>query len=308
MMLTIFSGGTGTPKLLIGMARVVNENKLCVVTNTAEDLWISGTYLSPDTDSVVYALAGIIDEDKWYGISGDTFHTFEAMQKLGYEEMLKMGDRDRATKIYRTLRLKAGAKLSEVTDEICHKLGVKTKVFPMTDDKVETFIETGEKKLRFHEFWVRDRGRHKVKDVEFLGSKKAKITDGIEKMAKRSSAIVIGPSNPITSILPILSIKKIRKLCEEQRTIVVSPMIGNSAFSGPAAVLMAGLGYPTNSLGVARIYNGIADEIIIDRKDRSMADAIEDMGIKVHLADIYMKDLNNRISLGKFICDLTVVT
>ena len=303
-MITFLSGGTGTPKLLMGMQNVMDRKDISVIANTGEDTRISGIYLSPDTDSVTYALAGIIDEQFWYGVKRDTFITHKALASLGHKELLRFGDKDRATKIYRTIRMEQGATLSEVTEELCASLGVKEKVVPMTDDTLTTTLYTELGKTAFHDFLVRDHGRHSVERVDYCGSDKAKASDGAIECLHSSDAIVIGPSNPITSIGPILSIKGIREECKKRKTIIVSPIIGDRVFSGPAARLMGGLGYEPTALGVASYYKDVADIIVIDEMDTKYAQAITDLGMEVRLTSIAMKDLNSRIALGSFISTL----
>ncbi|MHC1609052.1 MAG: 2-phospho-L-lactate transferase [Candidatus Methanofastidiosia archaeon] len=306
-MLTFFSGGTGTPMLLTGMQHLVPRDQICVVANTAEDVWISGTYLSPDVDSVTYALAGIVDENHWYGIKNDTFFTHDAMAALGYKELLRMGDTDRATKLYRTMRLQKGDALSVITAKICKRLGVLEHVFPMSDDSIKTVIGTEKGDMAFHDFWVRDGGKHVVNSVNYTWSGHAHEPPGLEDIVGAADAIVLGPSNPVTSISPILSIKKLRALCEEKRTIAISPMVGHGAFSGPAPALMEGLGYEATAVGVAEMYSSFLDDIVIDSLDAHMAPTIKEMGISVHVADINMKNLNKRIALGKYILKLLVI-
>lgn len=298
-MITVLSGGTGTPKLLMGLQRVLPRDSLCVVANTAEDTFVSGCHMSPDLDSVIYALAGVIDQQKWYGLADDTFHTYDSMLAFGYNELLRMGDKDRATKLYRTVRLSEGATLTHVAHELCDRWNIEERVFPMSDDTVQTVVSTDDGPLTFHEFWVRDHGRHTVHAVAFDGSDKAKITDELRGCIEASDLILIGPSNPVTSILPILSVSEIFELCKEKRTVAVSPIVGSGAFSGPATTLMHGLGYTLSAVGVAEIYHSILDDIIIDSSDEALVPELEDMGLRVHTTDIFMKDLYTSRTLGE---------
>ncbi|RZN45382.1 2-phospho-L-lactate transferase [archaeon] len=298
-MITVLSGGTGTPKLLMGLQRVLARDSICVVANTAEDTLVSGSRMSPDLDSVIYALAGVIDQQKWYGMADDTFHTYDAMLAFGYNELLRMGDKDRATKLYRTVRLSEGATLSQVTREQCERWNIEERVFPMSDDPVQTIVSTDEGPLTFHEFWVRDRGRHIVDAVAFNGSDTATITGELRACIEASDVVLIGPSNPVTSILPILSVSEIYELCKEKRTVAVSPLVGSGAFSGPATTLMHGLGYTLSAVGVAEIYHSILDDIIIDTSDAALVPELEEMGLGVHATDIFMKDLYTSRALGE---------
>ncbi len=302
----VLSGGTGTPKLLMGMQPYADAKSLEIIANTAEDTWASATFLSPDVDSVTYALAGIIDKERWYGIEGDTYTTHDAMAALGHREMLRIGDRDRGTKLYRTLRLSEGATLSQATGEICAALGVFEPVHPMTDGTVATRIGTAQGELAFHDFWVRDRGRHEVTGVRYEAHGDAVCSPGAKAALERCSAVLIGPSNPITSIGPILALPGVRGICRKKRVVAVSPTRGGGAFSGPADALMRGARVPTNSLGVAMLYQDILDDIVIDTADAGMAPALRDMGLDVHIVRTEMKDLYTRKALGRYIMDILV--
>ncbi|HOP08850.1 MAG TPA: 2-phospho-L-lactate transferase [Candidatus Methanofastidiosa archaeon] len=307
LMLTFFSGGTGTPKLLMGMKRLLGPEDICVVANTGEDLVQSGVHISPDIDSVIYALADIIDRERWYGQKGDTYRTNEALSKLGYNEMLRLGDKDRATKIYRTLLLSSGLSLTDATKRICESLGVRENVFPMSDETVTTTIIAEHGPMAFHEYWVRDRAMHRVDEVKYIGSETASLPSGAMASIECSDAIIIGPSNPITSIGPILSIRDAYNLCKEKYTLAISPFIGNTPFSGPAGRLMADLGRDVSPIGVADAYEGLLDAIVIDRADEAYAKALEDRGLDVLRADIAMKDLYKSKALGMNILDFLVI-
>jgi len=306
-MLTFLSGGTGTPKLLRGIKRIMPSEEICVIANTGEDMRISGIYFSPDVDSVVYSLAGMIDTDLWYGIGGDSFITHDSLLELGHDELLRIGDRDRATKIFRTMMIDDGMALSDATAAICNALGVKESVFPMTDDAVRTTLFTDIGQMAFHDYWVRDRGDHKLSSIEFKGSDGAAVPQKAKGKLSESDAIIIGPSNPITSILPILSVKGIRRACKDNYTMAISPINRGGVFSGPAARLMDDLGYEVSPLGVAKAYDGLLDSIVIDRSDEGLAKELKDTGIDVFITDIAMKDLNKSISLGRNILDFLVI-
>ena len=303
-MYAVLSGGTGTPKLLQGLCSCLSPEDLFVVVNTGEDTWVSGTYLSPDIDSVLYACAGIIDRERWYGIEGDSFVTHEAMVRLGYRELLRMGDRDRATKLYRTVRLGQGAPLSVVTAELCERLGVAVPVAPMSDDPVTTRIHTEQGELSFHEYWVRDRARPAVTGVAYRGCADAVPCAAVSRALERARAVILGPSNPVTSLGPILSLPGIRSRLEGRRVIAVSPFRGPGAFSGPADALMRGIGLAPDVGGLADRYAGIADELVIDRADADRARELEGRGFVVHVTDIGMKDLYTQNRLGEYIRDI----
>jgi len=300
-MLTVLSGGTGTPKLLQGLARLVGKEKLSVIVNTAEDVEVSGLNVSPDLDTVMYTLAGVVNEETWYGIRGDTFACHDMLGRLGEPELLRIGDRDRAVKLRRTLELKREKPLSEVTRELCEQLGVRARVLPMSDDRIQTRVDTEAGTLSFHEFWVRRRAADKVRDVSFEGAEEAKPAPGVLEAIKTAKAIIIGPSNPVTSIGPILAIEDIREeiIRNRERVVAVSPIVGNSAVSGPAGELMRGLGYRVSSLGVAKMYRGIIGTLVLDWSDRGRARAVEEFGINTAFADLLMPNVASRVRLAR---------
>ena len=308
-MLAVLSGGTGTPKLLQGIARLLEPKDFSVIVNTAEDVEVSGLHVAPDLDSVMYTLAGVVNEGTWYGIRGDTFASHELLGLLGEKELLRIGDRDRAVKLRRTLELKRGKALSEVTRELCKSLVVRANVLPMSDDRVQTRIETKAGPLSFHKFLLVRRGEDKVKGVSFKGVRNAKPAPGVLNAIEKAKAILIGPSNPVTSIGPILAIEEIREaiIQNRERVLAVSPIVGNAAVSGPAGALMQGLGYEVSPLGVARMYEGVVGTLVLDRGDERHARAIEGLGINTAFADLYMPDLSSRIRLAREVLSLAGV-
>lgn len=299
-MITVLSGGTGTPKLIQGMVQLIPQEELAVIVNTGEDVEMSGLYVSPDIDTVVYTLAGIVNEETWYGMRDDTFQRHEELARSGRPELLRIGDRDREIKRYRTDLMRMGRSLSDATREICEKLGVRARVMPMSDDRVRTVIRTEAGALTFHEFWVARRARDRVLGVEFVGSDAALPAPGVVESIEESDAVIIGPSNPITSMGPILSVKGIRSALVKNRekTVAVSPIVGGRPVSGPAGALMSGLGHEVSAAGVAEIYREVAGAIVIDRRDSGLAGRIEKMGLEVHLSDLLMHDLELRKRLA----------
>ena len=302
----MLSGGTGTPKLLQGLVQVVGQEKLSVIANTGEDLEVSGLYVAPDLDSVVYTLANVIDERTWYGIHENTFSCYEMLKRLGQEELLRLGDRDRAVHLYRTVSLKRGKTLSKVTDSLCERFGVRARVMPMSNERVRTRVHTESGEMSFNEFWVARRARDRVINVTFDGAEKAKAAPGVLEALEDSDAIIIGPSNPVTSMGPILAIEEIEAVLSENRVKVmaVSPIVGNAPVSGPAGVLMRGLGYEVSPKGVAQIYRGVASTLVIHESDGIFVREIEGFGMRVALADLLMPDRAARVRLARTILGL----
>ncbi len=308
-MIAVLSGGTGTPKLLQGLVRLVGQDKISVIVNTGEDLEVSGLCISPDLDTVMYTLAGIVNEETWYGIRGDTFTCHEMLKRLGEPELLRIGDRDRAVKLRRTLALRQERPLSEVTQELCHQLGVRVSLLPMSDDRVQTRVETEAGPMSFHEFWVRRRAADMVKNVRFEGAEEARPAPGVLEAIKTADLIIIGPSNPVTSIGPILAIEDIQDeiIRNRERVVAVSPIVGNAAVSGPAGELMRGLGYKVSPLGVAKVYRGIIGSLVLDWSDRKRARAVEEFGISTALADLLMPNVATRVRLAREVLEIARV-
>ncbi len=259
----ILSGGTGTPKLLLGLKELLAPSDLSVVVNTAEDMWISGNFVSPDVDTVLYTLAGIIDDTKWWGIKGDSFHTYEFLRTLGRQEILALGDKDRAAHIFRSEILRNGESLSDATEALARALGVKQRVLPMTDDPVSTIITTQEGEMHFQEFWVGHKGIPEVLSLRFEGIENARPSPGFLELLSRDDTVIIGPSNPVTSIGPILALPGVREALLGKKVIAISPLIGDKPISGPAAKFMRASGVSSNDEGVAAMLGRI-DTFVVD--------------------------------------------
>ena len=293
-MMVVLSGGTGTPKLLQGLKELVAPEELGVIVNTAEDCWLPHGYFSPDVDTVLYTLSDKINEKTWYGIRGDTFHAHEALTALGCKEILRIGDRDRATQIQKGKLLREDKKLSEVIEIQRKALKIKARVFPMSDDRVETRIVTEKKEMSFHEFWVENKGMPNVTDIFFRGIEKARGCKKAVKAIEKAERIIIGPSNPISSILPIISLKDIREamLKKKECCTAISPIVAGKPVSGPAKKFMRAKGLSVSSQSVARLYSGLISSLIIDT-----ADKVE--GIKYFRTNIIMPSLEDKIRLAK---------
>lgn len=270
----IFSGGTGTPKLLEGMRSVVPMDQMTVVVNTAEDLWVSGNMVCPDIDSVLYSLAGIIDDDTWWGIKEDTFRTHEALSDVGCDEHMKIGDLDRAVHILRSELLRCEYNLTQATEHMAACMGISAKILPMCNEPVTTIIETPEGKMHFQEFWVRYKGEPEITEVVFKGLYDARPTKEFMEALRSEDVVLIGPSNPITSIGPIISLSGIREILMSKKVIAVSPIIGDAPISGPAGKLMRVLGYEVSSRGVYQCYQDFADVLVQDIRDTCELDGI----------------------------------
>lgn len=304
MKVTILSGGTGTPKLIQGFKEILPNEDISVVVNTGEDTFIGDTYISPDIDTVLYTFSNLINDETWYGIKGDTFFCHEQLKSYGFDEVLKIGDKDRALKMHKTSLLKKGVNLSKIVEIERNSLGIKSKIYPMTDDTVQSRVlieENGEKiLLKFHDFWIFRKGNAKVLDVYYENSNYAKPSEGVLKAISESDFVVIGPSNPITSIGPILSIREIKEALKEKIVFAVSPIVGDSAVSGPAGTLMAAKGHSVDVSGVYDFYKDIVDVMVIDNKDINKKKEIE---CDVLYSNTIMKNIDDKVNLSRNILD-----
>jgi LPPG:FO 2-phospho-L-lactate transferase len=266
-MITFLSGGTGTPKLLRGMQKVMARHEIAVIVNTAEDIWISGNHISPDIDTVMYLFSGILNTDTWWGIKDDTFITHEEATRLGLDEFIAIGDRDRAVHIARGEMLRKGMRLTDATRVLCEHFGVRETVIPMTDTEVTTRVMTDHGPVHFQEYWVRSKGKAGIRKVVRSFSEPPVATGEVLATIKKSDAVVIGPSNPITSILPILSCDGIKPALKDTFVVAVSPFIGHAPVSGPAGALMEAAGYEPSAIGTFNCYEGVPDVFVQDIRD-----------------------------------------
>ncbi len=267
-MITFLSGGTGTPKLLRGMLDLLEERDIAVIVNTAEDIWLSGNHLSPDVDTVMYLVAGVLNTDRWWGIRDDTYITHDLLARLGIEEFIAVGDRDRAVHVARGEMLRGGMRLTEATKALCERLGVRATVLPMTDSPVTTYVKTRQGEMHFQEYWVKHRGALAIEGVVRRSREPPVATPEVIAAIEASDAVVIGPSNPVTSISPILECAGMREaLRRHRRVIAVSPFIGDAPVSGPAAALMRASGREPSSAGTYGLYEDFVDVFIQDTRD-----------------------------------------
>lgn len=266
-MITFLSGGTGTPKLLRGMQKVMDRHEISVIVNTAEDIWISGNYISPDVDTVMYLFSGVLNTDTWWGLRDDTFTTHDEIVRLGLEEFIAIGDRDRAVHIARSRMLRDGMRLTNVTKNLCDRFGVRENVLPMSDTEVTTQVRTELGLIHYQDYWVRAKGKLEIQEVVRSSSIPPVTTEEALQAIEASDAVVIGPSNPITSISPILECEGIQQALESKFVIAVSPFIGSAPVSGPAAALMKASGFEPTSKGTIDCYGDIVDLFVQDVRD-----------------------------------------
>jgi LPPG:FO 2-phospho-L-lactate transferase len=299
-MILALTGGTGGAKLIEGLAAELDPDELTIVCNTADDTVVHGLYVSPDLDTITYTLAGLIDPDQGWGLKNDTFAALQQLGRLGGETWFKLGDRDLALHIRRTQLISKGLRLSEVTDQLRRALGVNPKLLPMTDDRVQTRVNTPQGEISFQEFFVKEHWAREVTGIRFSGVEQSQPAPGVLKAMHRAEGVVICPSNPITSIGPILAVPGIRSALAalEVPVVGVSPLIGATAISGPAHKLMLACGYDPSSLGVARHYGDILDRLFIAAEDQNLASSIQDLSIGPVCTDIRMMTANDKRRLA----------
>ncbi len=296
------SGGVGGAKLALGLSRILAPGALTVVVNTGDDFEHLGLYVSPDIDTLLYTLAGINNPETGWGRSEETWSFMAALDALGGPTWFQLGDKDLATNVTRTARLKAGATLSTVTRELCRALGVSVHVVPMSDAPVRTQVQTPQGWLGFQDYFVRLRCEPTVGALQYRGAAQAKPAPSFRTaLGEPLDAIVICPSNPYLSVDPMLSIPGLREGLSAQAApvIAVSPIVAGAAIKGPTAKIMAELGVEQSAVSVARHYQGLIDGFVLDRRDQAMAEAIRAMGIAVTVTQTVMQSLADREDLAR---------
>ena len=305
MKITALAGGVGAARFLTGLVQIIKLEDLSVIVNTGDDIELFGLYISPDVDIVTYTLAGIVDEAKGWGIKDDTFQCLTMLKKLGADTWFNLGDKDLATHIYRTNRLKQGASLSQITEEVSHSLGLNIKILPMSDDRFETRINTPTGSIHFEEYFVRRQFRDEFLGVEFVGQTSAKPSSGVLEAISDAELVIVCPSNPIVSVGTILSIEGIRTALQQTKAkvVAVSPIVAGATIKGPADKMLRGLGIEVSAFGVAQLYADFIDRIVIDTKDSALKERVEKLGLTVTVTNTVMKTLEDKVTLAKAVLD-----
>ena len=300
-MITVLAGGTGSIKLIRGLAS--QHCDLTVISNVADNIWLYGLYICPDIDTVIYGLADMLDSVKGWGIRNDSFQCLRQMEMLGEQTWFKIGDRDLATHLLRTIMLKNGKCLSYITEWIRKRYSVSSRVIPATDDPIETRVLTDRGEMHIQEFWVKHRAEPTVFNIRYKGIENARINIEVIQSIRQSKLIVIPPANPVSSIGPILAIRGLKEvLVEEREKIVgVSPLIGNMAVSGPAVKYMEAMKLPTTPFGIAQNYSDFLTKFVISKDDGDSSRMIEGIGVKVYETDILMKSSDDENRLASYL-------
>jgi LPPG:FO 2-phospho-L-lactate transferase len=305
MRVTALAGGTGAAKLVRGLAACLPAADLTIIGNTGDDVEVWGLHVSPDLDTLTYALAGRLDVLRGWGVAGETFRCLEAMTDLGGDTWFNLGDRDLATHLVRTRMLRDGIPLSVVTAEIARRLGVRSRILPMSDESLRTRVGTPGGWLSFQEYFVREKAMVEVLDVEYAGATTARPAPSVIESVADADLVVVCPSNPVTSIGPILAVPGVVQALQAARAprIAVSPIVGDTAVSGPAGVLMRARGLPVSALGVAAAYRPWLTALVVDEADRACASPLRKAGVMPMVAPILMTDREREVALARAILD-----
>ena len=301
-MITVLTGGTGGAKFIWGLAQIVPPEQLTVIVNTGDDLTWWGLHVSPDLDSVMYALAGKLNRERGWGYADDTFRCLDRMRSLGAEAWFQLGDLDLATHLRRTQLLGSGRTLTEATSDLCRALGVKARLLPMSDDPVQTVVSTPAGDLTFQEYFVRERWKPPVDAVSFKGAEAASTAAGVLQSLIHSDLVFIAPSNPVTSIGPILAVPGVRDAlrCSTAQVIAVSPIVDGAAVSGPAGDMLKMRGFAVSAAGVAACYRDVIDALIADTQDENLRPQIQAAEVKPIFTNTMMTSDDDKIALARF--------
>jgi LPPG:FO 2-phospho-L-lactate transferase len=305
-MIVVLTGGTGGAKFVEGLRQVASPQELTFVVNTGDDLRWWGLYVSPDVDSITYALSGLLSRERGWGVKGDTFFCLQGMGELAEPIWFHVGDRDLAVHLLRSRMLAEGKTLTEATTDICARLGVQARILPMSNSRVETRVETPAGELSFQEYFVQRWYQDPVKSVRFAGATEAEPAPGVVEAIMSAGAVVLAPSNPVTSIGPILAVPGVREALRLTKATVaaISPIVGDAAVSGPAGILMAAQGFPVSIAGLARSYEDFLDILIADLRDAEAARQLTRPGLRVHCTNTIMRNSDDRAKLARTVLAL----
>jgi LPPG:FO 2-phospho-L-lactate transferase len=300
--ITVIGGGTGSVKLVRAIAKRVQD--LRVISNVADNIWLTGLYICPDIDTMVYGLSGYLDIDKGWGVKEDSYNFLEQLKILGQETWFRIGDKDLATHVMRTKMLKDGHSLLSITDWIRRQYKIRSTIIPVTNNHVETRIITEQGEIHIQEFWVKNNGRPEVRGVRYEGLESSIINQEAIDAIRQSEIIVIAPGNPVSSIWPIVSHKVMKKelVQNRKRIVAISPIIGSTPISGPAAKYMNAVGVEVSVAGVASLYSEFASNLVISSNENpKTVDKLEKTGLNFSKTDIIMRDNNDELNLADFV-------
>jgi LPPG:FO 2-phospho-L-lactate transferase len=305
----VLSGGVGGARFLRGLVDAIDPAGVTAIVNVGDDLEVLGLSVSPDLDSVLYALAGLADEERGWGRADETWNALDAAAALGGEDWFRLGDRDIGLHLVRTAALRSGLPLSTVSARLAASVGIEATLLPATDDRLRTRLETPSGSFLFQEWFVARGHRDPVDRLRFEGAADARPAPGVLEALHEADVILIAPSNPYVSIGPILAVERIRSALERRRVpaIAVSPLIGGQAIKGPAAAMLRRLEGGTTAAHVARCYPGLIDALVLDEADAADADAVVEQGVRPVVARTLMTDQDARRRLAEAALDAVAV-
>ena len=300
-MIVVLAGGVGAAKFLEGLAAVMPPDQITVIANTGDDAEFHGLHVSPDVDTVLYTLAGIVDRERGWGVAGDTFHCLRALERLGQETWFQLGDRDLATHLTRTTRLRQGATLSEATEELRRALGVACRILPMSDGCARTRLRTTAGIVAFQEYFVKLRQEPEVLEADFSEAAASRPAPGVVEAIAEAQGVIVAPSNPILSIAPILAVSGIREALRNTPAPVaaISPIVGGRALKGPADRILKSLGLGASAAAVAELYRDFVDIFVLDLEDASLREQVERQGMQAVITQTVMSTPEVRQDLAR---------
>ncbi|HWP85582.1 MAG TPA: 2-phospho-L-lactate transferase [Terriglobia bacterium] len=304
-MITVLAGGIGAAKFLEGLAAVLPPEEITVIVNTGDDAEFHGLRVSPDLDTILYTLAGVVNRESGWGIAGDTFHALEALERLGTETWFRLGDRDLATHLYRTRRLREGSTLAEVSRELCRGFGVRATILPMSNDPAPTRLRTAAGWLSFQEYFVKLRQEPEVRAVDLSAAERSRPAPGVIEAVQKAQGVILAPSNPIISIGPILAVPGIREAlrCTAAPVAAISPLVGGKALKGPADRMMRSLGFGASAAAVAERYRDFVDLFVLDEQDAALQTEVRSKGMTTLVAPTIMNSSQAKRFLAGLLLD-----
>jgi len=301
----VLSGGVGGVKLVEGLTELVPGDAITVVCNTGDDMELWGLHISPDVDTVLYTLSGLVNRDQGWGVDSDSYEALEMMRRYEEPGWFLLGDRDIATHLLRTQQLRLGRTLTEVTLDLAARLRISARVVPATDDPVRTMVLTPDGEMDFQTYFVRRRFEPPVEGVRFQGADDARPSPEAAAAVMASELVLIAPSNPVASLGPMLAVRGFRQALEQARgfRVAVCPLIGGEAVKGPTVAMMEAANLAANPMGVAQAYEGMIDALVIDRADVAYQAELAERGLKVLVTDTLMEGFEGRLRLAAEVLD-----
>ena len=306
MRTVLLAGGTGGAKVADGLQQVLAPGELTVIVNVGDDTERHGLLVCPDLDTILYTLAGLADEDQGWGVAGDTFTAMAMFERYGDETWFRIGDADLATQARRNQLLADGSSLTDATAAMASALGVPSRLLPATDDRLRTIVLTDDGELDFQTYFVRRSQADEVRELRFEGAEAARPSEAVLQAIGEAELIVIGPSNPLVSIGPILAIPGLREALTAAggAKIGVSGIVAGKAIRGPADKMLATLGHEPSARGVAALYAGLIEQFVIDEADAALAPEIAALGMRVSVLPTLMRNQADRARVARSIIDM----